>query len=93
MPVGGDEARHRIEHLGGLVRVGHQLVHEVAHLDPCCEEALHALFGRLSRLDVADVIGDYVGSGEAGLGKQEVEEDSSGMLGRVLLMVLSLIKD
>ena len=57
VPVGGDEARHGVEHLGGLARVGHRLVRKVANFDPCCEEALHALFGRL--FDVADVVGNF----------------------------------
>ena len=39
---------------------------------------------------MADVIGDDVGVGEAGLGKREMEEDSSGMLERVLLMILRI---
>ena len=66
MPVGGDEARHGVEHLGSLARVGHRLVGKVAHFDACCEETLHALFGGL--FDMADVIGDFCRGGRGWLG-------------------------
>jgi hypothetical protein len=39
MPVGSDQARHRVEELRGW----HQLVHKVVHIDPYGSEYLCAL--------------------------------------------------
>ena len=49
VPVGGDEARNEVKDIGSYAKV--------AHIDPGCEEALHALFGLL--FNVADIIDDF----------------------------------
>jgi len=47
VPVGRDERRHGVEHLGSLARVEHRLVFKVADFDPGREETLPAIL-RLS---------------------------------------------
>ena len=78
VPVGGDEARHEVEHLEGLARIGRRLVGKVAHFDPCCEEALRAYFGEL--FDVADIVGDFCWDGR---GRLEKMGGKRGWLGHV----------
>ena len=78
VPVGDDEAQHRVEHFERLAHVERRLVREVVLFNSCCEEALYALFGRL--FDVVDVVDDSVQTGETGPEK----EDSSGMLVKIL---------
>jgi len=74
VPVGGDERRHGVEHLGCHARVGHhRLVRKVADLDAGSSEALSAFFRR--QLDDEEVRRDFGWEGETGSGGWE--EDGS----------------
>jgi hypothetical protein len=66
VPVGGDQARNRVEKLRGFAGIGHRLERKVAHFDPCRSESLHAFFGWL--LDVADVACYFCWGGRGGFG-------------------------
>ena len=68
VPVGRDERRHGVEHLGRLARVGQRrLVRKVAHLDPGRSQTLPAFFGR--RLDDGEVRRDFRWDGRGGFGR------------------------
>ena len=62
VPVGRDERRHGVEHLGRLARVGHRLVGRVVDLDPGRSEALSAFFRR--QLDDGEVRRDFGWEGD-----------------------------
>jgi len=68
VPVGRDERRHGVEHLGRLARVGHRrLVRKVADFDPGRSEALSAFFRR--QLDDGEVRRDFGWDGRDGFGR------------------------
>jgi len=66
VPVGRDERRHGVEHLGRLARVGHRLVRKVADFDPGRSETLSAFFRR--QLDDGQVRRDFRWDGRDGFG-------------------------
>lgn len=63
VPVGGDERRDGVEHLGRLARVGKRLVGKVTYFDACCVEGLHAFF-----VCEGQVQGDFCWDGRDGVG-------------------------
>ena len=68
VPVGGDERRHGVEHLGRLARVGHhRLMRKVADFDPGRSEALSALFW--CQLDDGEARRDFGWDGRDGFGR------------------------
>jgi len=68
VPVGGDERRDGVEHLGRLARVGHhRLVRKVADFDPGRSEALSAFFRR--QLDDGEICRDFRWDGRDGFGR------------------------